>query len=151
MLQVETASAPVPKAEQIASFCLHHKIQQETIIKAAWAHLLHVYFDCDSVTFSWLTVEHQGSSSPVAGSEHNLHRSPGVILDSLKTIEQGLGKLSAASSKSCYLQAEGEVDGDLLVSLFCPQAVIPCDHLVRIILTSIFLNCLVFKEVVSDG
>ena len=90
MLQLETTSAPVPKAGEVVAFCSHHGLQQETIIKAAWVHHMNAYFDC-SVIFRLITVKNQRSqlmSSVVAGSEHRLYPRPRVVLESLMESDQ---------------------------------------------------------------
>jgi hypothetical protein len=124
----EKACAAFPNAEIVASFCSHHGLQQETVIKAAWAHLANVYFDCGSLTFRLISLESRGSALIASNglySEQIVQLSPGVILESLKAIEQKSKDLRTAVPGVCYLQAEVEVDGDILRSLFCAEANLP--------------------------
>jgi hypothetical protein len=124
MLQLKTRFAPVPGAEIVTAFCSHHRLQQETVLKAAWAHLMSVYFDCNSITFRHITLEQRGACltfRAVAGSEHKVQLGTRVLLRDLKAIETKSRACTAASQKHWYLQAEAEVDGHPLLSLFCAQ------------------------------
>jgi hypothetical protein len=136
MLQLKTRFAPVPGGEAVAAFCSHHGLQQETVLKAAWAHLMSVYFDCNSITFRHITFEQKGASLTfrvVAGSEHKIQLGTRVLLEDLKAIETKSRACRAASQKVWYMQAQAEVDGYLLLCLFCTQESVDQDALSGII------------------
>ncbi len=126
MLQLRTGCAPLPEAPLVTAFCSQYDLQQETIVKAAWAHLMGAYYECNSVTFRVIGFEYRGESSvsrSVAGSECTVELRPDTILENLRAIETDSRVSRAASRMACYLQAEAEVDGGLLVSVFCSGAV----------------------------
>lgn len=136
MLPLTTGSATVSGANLVKSFCSHHELQHETIIKAVWTHLMRVYFDCNSVTFSLITFEHEDPSlvsHVVPGSKHELHLGTGELIGSLKTTEERTRSSRAASRTACYLQAESRVDGGPLLSVISAEAVIPQNILAAII------------------
>lgn len=86
-LQLERAFALIPEGKVVSSaFYSRHGFQQETVIKVAWAHLMNVYFECNSVIFRLVTFEHHGGSlisRPVEGSEHKIELSPGLVLENV--------------------------------------------------------------------
>lgn len=136
MLPLRTGSAPVTGAHLVRAFCSHHGLQQETIIKVVWTHLMRVYFDCSGVTFRLITFEHGGASlvsQAIPGSEHKVHLGNGVLIGSLKAIETETRASRAASRSACYLQAEAQVDGDPLLSVICAEAIVPQDVFAAII------------------
>jgi hypothetical protein len=145
MLPLTTGSAPVSGADLVRAFCLRHELQHETIIKAVWTHLMHVYFDCNYVIFRLIIFEHGGPSlvsHVVPGSQHEVQLGAGELIGSLKTIEKETRTSRAASQIAYYLQAEAHVDGDPLLFMICADVVIPQDILAAVIQVGI---CLFFR------
>ena len=136
MLPLKTRSAPVPEAELVATFCSRHGLQEETLVKTAWTHLMRVYFGCNSATFKSFTLQHQKASfvsQTMAGFEQEVHLGTGTLIEDLKTVEIGSKASMNVSERGCYLLAEAQVDGEPLLSVLYENAIVPQDILATIV------------------
>jgi hypothetical protein len=149
ILQLETATAPIPESELVTAFCSQNGLQQGTLVEAVWSHLMSVYLDCSVVTFRLIILECRvgsWSSFMLPGSQHTVQLSTGSVLENLKGIETELRASEGLSSKGCCLQAEAEIHGDQLLALFTVDPSIPNSILLDITQVGISEICLNVKH-----